>query len=143
MLLGAGSFYDALGPYQPKNTHFIREIAAFPLAMAFVTLVAVRKPQWRIPVLWFTTAQYAFLTVAALIDIDETQPGWVGYFNAIVEAVLTGAFAWFAGYVGGVQTGPKQHATKSAAFEPQEHTAPSEDFSWEEKPAGPRDTPPT
>lgn len=142
MLLAAGSFYDALGPYQAKNTHFIRELAAFPLAMAVMTLVAVHRRQWRIPVLWFTTAQYAFLTAAAVIDIEETHPGWVGYFNVIVEALLTGAFAWFAGYVGGVQTEPLG-ATPSPEPAPQKTATSGEDFSWEGNPSKESEPPPS
>ncbi len=88
------SFRDAVGPFGPYNEHFVRDIATWTLAYGAALVVAVGNPAWRVPVLAFGIAQGALHLVNHIIDIGDTDPGWVGAFDAVSLAALLGVTAW-------------------------------------------------
>jgi hypothetical protein len=82
-------FYTQIGPFGPRNDHYIRDTATFNAALGLGFLAALRLPSWRIPVLAIATVQFALHTVNHLIDIDRAHPTWTGYFDFISLAFAT------------------------------------------------------
>jgi hypothetical protein len=91
--LAPGFFYDEIGPYGPRNDHYMADLATFYLALGAVALVAVRRASWRVPVLAFALIQYALHSLNHLIDIGEADPSWLGpadFAALTLGAVLLG-----------------------------------------------------
>ena len=86
--LAPGFFHDEIGPYGPRNDHYMADLATFYLALGAVALVAVRRAGWRVPVLAFALIQYVLHSFNHLIDIGESDPSWLGPAN-FVSLVLT------------------------------------------------------
>jgi hypothetical protein len=92
--LAPGFFYDQIGPFGPRNDHYMADVATFYLALGATMLVAVRRPSWRVPVLAFALIQYALHALNHLIDIGESDPSWIGpadFVSLTLGAVL---LAW-------------------------------------------------
>jgi len=86
-----GFFYDEIGPFGARNDHYMGDVATFYLALGAVALVAVRRTSWRVPVLALALVQYALHSLNHLIDIGESDPGWVGpadFASLTLTAVL-------------------------------------------------------
>jgi presenilin-like A22 family membrane protease len=79
--LAPGFFYDEIGPYGPRNDHYMADLATFYLALGAVALVAVRRERWRVPVLVFALIQYGLHSLNHLIDIGDSDPSWLGPAN--------------------------------------------------------------
>ena len=94
LLLGLGLwltpefFHDEIGPYGPRNDHYMGDLATWYLALGAATLVAVRRAGWRVPVLALAFIQYALHSINHLIDVGEADPGWLGPAN-LGSLVLT------------------------------------------------------
>ena len=91
--LAPGFFYDEIGPYPPRNDHYMADIATFYLALGAVALVAVRRASWRVPVLTLAFVQYALHSLNHLIDIGESDPSWLGpanFASLLLTALLLG-----------------------------------------------------
>ena len=89
-----GFFYDEIGPFGARNDHYMGDVATFYLALGAVALVAVRRVSWRVPVLALAFVQYALHSLNHLIDIGESDPGWIGpadFASLTLTAVL---LAW-------------------------------------------------
>jgi hypothetical protein len=89
-----GFFYEEIGPYPPRNDHYMADVATFYLALGAVTLVAVSRERWRVPVLAFALIQYALHAANHLIDIGESEPSWLGPANFVSLLLTTGLLAW-------------------------------------------------
>jgi hypothetical protein len=99
MALAPGAFFDDIGPYAPRNDHYIRDVATFYLALGGVTVVAWRRQSWRVPVLVFALAQYALHSVNHLVDVNGADPKALGPINLIslvATAALLGGMLWWA-----------------------------------------------
>lgn len=88
------SFYDALANFGPRSDHALRDTATYYLASAVALYLAVDRPSWRVPVLGLVGLQYVFHTVNHLIDVGDSHPAWVGWFDVLSLAGLTGLIAW-------------------------------------------------
>ena len=94
VLLGLGLwltpefFHDEIGPYGPRNDHYMGDLATWYLALGAATLVAVRRAGWRVPVLALAFIQYALHSINHLIDVGEADPSWLGPAN-LGSLVLT------------------------------------------------------
>jgi len=91
--LAPGFFFDEIGPYPPRNDHYMADLATFYLALGAVALVAVRRKSWRVPVLTLALVQYAFHSLNHLIDIGEADPSWLGpanFASLLLTALLLG-----------------------------------------------------
>ncbi len=89
-----GFFYDEIGPFGPRNDHYMGDVATWYLALGAATLVAVRRESWRVPVLALALIQYTLHALNHLIDIGESDPGWIGpadFASLTLTAVL---LAW-------------------------------------------------
>jgi hypothetical protein len=95
LVIAPGTFVDKLAPYgSGAEDHFLRDVGTFYLAMGAALMLAVRRPSWRVPVLFLVTIQYALHTINHLIDIGGTDPGWLGPFNFFSLLLLTVIAGW-------------------------------------------------
>jgi hypothetical protein len=98
LVIAPATFADKLAPYgSGADDHFLRDLGTFYLAMGTALLLAVRRASWRVPVLFLVTLQYAIHTVNHLIDIGNTDPGWLGPFNFFSLLLLTVVTGWVLG----------------------------------------------
>jgi hypothetical protein len=89
-----GFFFDEIGPYGARNDHYMGDLATWYLALGAATLVAVRRPGWRLPVLALAFVQYALHSVNHLIDIGGADPDWLGPANFASLVLTSGLLAW-------------------------------------------------
>jgi hypothetical protein len=92
--LTPGFFYDEIGPFGPRNDHYMADVATFYLALGAAAFVAVRRQSWRVPVLALALVQYGLHSLNHLIDIGESEPSWIGpadFVSLTLGAVLV---AW-------------------------------------------------
>ena len=92
--LTPGFFYDEIGPYPPRNDHYMADLATFYLALGAVALVAVRRERWRVPVLTLALIQYALHSLNHLIDIGDSDPSWLGPANFVSLLLTTVLLGW-------------------------------------------------
>jgi hypothetical protein len=96
LVIAPATFVDRIAPYgSGAEDHYLRDIGTFYLAIGAALLLAVRRVSWRVPVLFVVTFQYALHTVNHLVDVGDTDPGWLGPFNFVSLAALT----FFAGWM--------------------------------------------
>ena len=89
-----GFFYDNVGPFGPKNGHYMGDVATFYLALGAAQYAAARWPAWRVPVLAVSVVQSALHAINHLIDIGNADPGWLGPVDFAGIALATALFAW-------------------------------------------------
>jgi hypothetical protein len=92
--LTPGFFYDEIGPFGPRNDHYMGDVATFYFALGAAALVAVRRESWRVPVLALAFAQYTLHSLNHLIDIGESDPGWIGPADFVSLTLTTVLLAW-------------------------------------------------
>lgn len=78
MAVAPGSFFDNLGPFGSRNDHYTRDTATFMFAMGAGCVLAVRREQWRLPMLVITALQFWLHAINHLIDIREADPEVLG-----------------------------------------------------------------
>ena len=91
MAFAPGTFFEEIGPYGVRNDHYIGDLATWYVALGVLAVVAAQRPHWRAPVLALATLQFALHAINHLIDIGDTDPGWLGPFNfalILLTAVL-------------------------------------------------------
>lgn len=89
-----GFFFDEIGPYGVRNDHYLGDLATWYLALGAVTLVAVRRVDWRIPVLVLALAQNTLHAFNHLIDVNHAHPKWLGPTNLISLVLTSVLLAW-------------------------------------------------
>jgi hypothetical protein len=89
-----GFFYEEIGPFGPRNDHYMGDLATFYLALGAVGLVSLRHVAWRVPVLTFAVIAYALHSLNHLIDVSEADPSWVGPADLILISLSTLLLAW-------------------------------------------------
>ena len=92
--LAPGFFFEQIGPYGTQNDHYMGDLATWYLASGAALAAAVTRPAWRVPVLFLVAVQYALHSVNHLIDVGETDPGWLGPFNLVSLALATVLLVW-------------------------------------------------
>jgi hypothetical protein len=92
--LTPGFFFTEIGPYGPRNDHYMGDLATWYLASGAAVLVAAERPAWRVPVLFLSAVQYALHSVNHLLDVGEADPGWLGPVNLVSLALATVLLAW-------------------------------------------------
>jgi len=92
--LAPGTFFESFAGYGTRNDHYIRDVSTFYLALGGVLLLAAARPAWRGPVLFFAALQYVLHAVNHLVDIGESDPGWVGPFNFVAVLALAGVLGY-------------------------------------------------
>jgi hypothetical protein len=92
--LTPGFFYDEIGPYPPRNDHYMADLATFYLALGAVALASVSRERWRVPVLTLALVQYGLHSLNHLIDIGGSEPGWLGPANFVSLLAATVLLGW-------------------------------------------------
>ena len=92
--LTPGFFYDEIGPYPPRNDHYMADVATFYLALGAVALASVSRERWRVPVLTLALVQYGLHSLNHLIDIGDSHPGWLGPANFVSLVLTTVLLGW-------------------------------------------------
>jgi peptidoglycan/LPS O-acetylase OafA/YrhL len=92
--LTPGFFYDEIGPYPPRNDHYMADLATFYLALGAVSLASVSRERWRVPVLTLALIQYGLHSLNHLIDIGDSHPGWLGPANFVSLVLTTILLGW-------------------------------------------------
>ena len=89
-----GFFYDEIGPFGPRNDHYMGDVATWYLALGAATLIAVQRASWRVPILALALIQYGLHSLNHLIDIGESDPGWIGPADFVSLTLTTVLLAW-------------------------------------------------
>jgi hypothetical protein len=89
-----GFFYDEIGPFGARNDHYMADVATFYLALGAAALVSVRRASWRVPVLALALVQYALHALNHLLDIGESDPGWIRPADFVSLTLTTMLLAW-------------------------------------------------
>jgi len=92
--LTPGFFYDEIGPYPPRNDHYMADLATFYLALGAVALASVSRERWRVPVLTLALVQYGLHSLNHPIDIGDSDPSWLGPANFVSLLVTTVLLGW-------------------------------------------------
>lgn len=87
-------FYDHIGPFGPRNDHYLGDVATFYLALGAAAFVAAGRPSWRVPVLAIAVLQGALHSINHLIDIGNADPAWLGPFDFVSLLATTVLLAW-------------------------------------------------
>lgn len=94
MIAAPHSFYDAIGPFEGYNAHYVRDAATFTLALGLVALLAVARPSWWAPVLALATAQFGLHAINHVFDASKASSDAVGIFDAVSLALVAGLLGW-------------------------------------------------
>jgi hypothetical protein len=89
-----GFFYDEIGPFGARNDHYMADVATFYIALGAVALLAVRRESWRVPVLALALIQYGLHSLNHLIDIGQSDPGWIGPADFVSLTLGALLLAW-------------------------------------------------
>jgi hypothetical protein len=89
-----GFFHDEIGPYGPRNDHYMGDLATWYLALGAAALVALRRSAWRVPVLALALAQNTLHAVNHLLDVGEADPEWLGPANLVSLVLASLLLAW-------------------------------------------------
>ena len=93
--IAPGTFVDKIAPFgSGADSHFLRDLATFQLAIGAGQLLAIGRVAWRVPVLFLGFFQGVLHTVNHLIDIADTDPGWLGPFDFVSLLLLTVITGW-------------------------------------------------
>jgi hypothetical protein len=94
MAIAPGAFFDAIGPFGARNSHYVRDLSTFYIALGIAGLVAVRRPGWRVPVLALGAVEFALHALNHLIDIGKSHPGWNGPVTFATVAASAALLGW-------------------------------------------------
>jgi hypothetical protein len=94
MAVSPHTFYTAIGPFETRNDHYLRDAATFEFAIGAGLWAAISRPSWRVPLLTVSALQFATHAVNHLVDIDSAHPNWIGYFDFFALAATTAQLAW-------------------------------------------------
>jgi hypothetical protein len=92
--LTPGFFHEEIGPFGPRNDHYMGDLATFYIALGAVAFVALRQRPWRLPVLTFAVIAYALHALNHLIDIGEADPSWLGPADLALVGLSALLLAW-------------------------------------------------
>jgi len=96
MTFATSSFGKRVAPFGDLSQHDLRDFATFYLALGIALLVAAARPAWRFPILALATLEYAFHTINHAVDVDHSEPAWVGPADLAAVAAATVVFASLA-----------------------------------------------
>jgi hypothetical protein len=98
MVVAPGTFIDEVAPFgSGSDDHFIRDLSTYQLAVGAGLVLAIRRVSWRVPVLFVSFLQGVLHTINHLVDIGDTDPGWLGPFDFVALLLLTVITGWVLG----------------------------------------------
>jgi hypothetical protein len=95
LVITPGEFYEALANFGNRNDHFLRDYGSYYLASGVALLMATSRPSWRVPLLFVVTVQYGLHSLNHLLDIGDSDPGWLGPVDLVLLAGLTAVLGYF------------------------------------------------
>jgi len=95
-LISPGTFFDEIGRYGAKNTHYVGDVGAFQAAAGVGLLLAVGRPSWRAPLLWVGAVWFGLHALNHLFDIGEARSDSRGLFDTVSLALLGVGSAYLA-----------------------------------------------
>jgi hypothetical protein len=87
-LIAPGTFFDEIGNYGVKNTHYVGDVGAFTAAAGVGLLLAVNRPSWRAPLLWVGAIWFGLHALNHLFDIGEAKSDARGAFDTAALALI-------------------------------------------------------
>jgi hypothetical protein len=93
-VVAPGTFFEELGRFGPRNTHYIHDVAAFQAPVGVLLLLAVRRRDWRVPALITAGLQFGLHAVSHLVDLTDAEPQWVGAMELFLLVVATLVLVW-------------------------------------------------
>jgi hypothetical protein len=87
-LIAPGTFFDEIGSYGVKNTHYVGDVGAFTAAAGIGLLLAVNRPSWRAPLLWVGAIWFGLHALNHLFDIGEAKSDARGAFDTAALALI-------------------------------------------------------
>ncbi len=94
--IAPGSFFDHIGDYGARNTHYVGDVASFYIAAGLGLLVAAARPSWRVPLLAVVALWWALHALNHLVDIGQASSDGKG----VRDTLLIGLGAAAIAYVG-------------------------------------------
>jgi hypothetical protein len=94
MAVSPDSFYTAIGPFETRNDHYLRDTATFQIAIGVGLWIAISRPSWRVPMLTISAIQFGLHSINHLVDIDSAHPRWIGYFDFFALLLTTVQLGW-------------------------------------------------
>jgi hypothetical protein len=91
--LAPGFFHEEIGPFGPRNDHYMGDLATWYLTLGALALVAARRTEWRAPVLVLALLQNALHAFNHLLDAGEADPAWLGPATLVSLVLLSGLVA--------------------------------------------------
>jgi hypothetical protein len=91
--LTPGFFHDEVGPFGPRNDHYMGDLATWYVTLGALVLVAVYRHDWRRPVLVVALLQNALHALNHLLDLGEANPEWLGPATLASLVLLTALVA--------------------------------------------------
>jgi hypothetical protein len=82
-----GAFYDLIASYPPENGHFLKDIGSWNVALGAIALYGAGRPDWHVPLLGFLALQYGLHTVSHIIDLNEAEEDWQGWFALLTQGL--------------------------------------------------------
>lgn len=90
------AFYDTIASYPPENSHFLRDVGSWQVALGLLAVAAWRRPALRAPVLGILAVQYALHAVSHGIDVSDSDPAWQGPVTLVLLVIGAALFAGLA-----------------------------------------------
>jgi hypothetical protein len=87
-LIAPGTFFDEIGNYGVKNTHYVGDVGAFTAAAGIALLLAVNRPSWRAPLLWVGAVWFSLHALNHLFDIGEARSDARGVIDTATLALV-------------------------------------------------------
>ena len=108
-----GYFFEHIGPYDAsRNEHYMADNAGWYLALAAATLVAVRRPAWRAPIIALALFQNVLHLASHLVDVGASHPEWHGPFDSALLVLTALLLAWM---LARTTRAPSRRPSRSAA----------------------------
>ena len=90
------AFYDTIASYPPENSHFLRDVGSWQVALGVLCLAAWRRPALRAPVLGVLAIQYALHALSHAIDVNDSDPAWQGPVTLVLLILGAAVFGVLA-----------------------------------------------
>jgi hypothetical protein len=85
-LAAPDTFFEQIGRYGARNTHYVGDVGAFTAAYGAVLMAAAARPAWRVPLLVLGAAWYGLHALNHLFDVDEARSTARGIADTVLLA---------------------------------------------------------
>ena|SRR3712207_6431474 len=85
-LVAPDVFFDEIGRYGARNTHYVGDNGAFAAAFGGALLLAAARPGWRVPLLVLGGAWYGLHALNHVFDVEEARSTARGIADTVALA---------------------------------------------------------